>query len=63
MNSWQDFISHEGKVSKEFFADFNFLKIDLMSHWVKQIGQYRALEWYFAERHDQAHNMDLKDVW
>ena len=37
MNAWRDFISHEIDVPKESDADCNFLKIHLMSHWVKQI--------------------------
>jgi hypothetical protein len=42
MNAWQDYISHEIDISKELDADFNFLKIHLMSHWAKQIRRYRA---------------------
>jgi hypothetical protein len=37
MNPWWDYISHEIDVSMELDADFNFPKIHLMSHWVKQI--------------------------
>ena len=37
INAWRDYISHEIDVSKELNADFNFLKIHLMSHWVEQI--------------------------
>ena len=37
MNAWQDYISHEIGVSKELDADFNILKIHLMSHQVEQI--------------------------
>jgi len=44
INAWQDYISHEIDVSKELDADFNFLKIYLMSHWVEQIRQYGALQ-------------------
>jgi hypothetical protein len=40
MNAWQDFISHEIVVSKEFDTDFSFPKIHLMSHWVEQIRRY-----------------------
>jgi len=40
MNDGQDDISHKMDVSKELDADFNFLKIYLMSHWVKQIHPY-----------------------
>jgi len=32
MNAWQDYISHEIDVSKELDTDFNFPKIQLMSH-------------------------------
>jgi hypothetical protein len=42
MNSWRDNISHKIDVSKELDADFNFPKIHLMSHWVKQIRRYGA---------------------
>jgi hypothetical protein len=37
MNTWQDYISLEIEVSKELAANFNFPKIDIMWHWVKQI--------------------------
>jgi len=51
MNSWCDYISHQIDVSMELDANFNFPKIHLMSHWVEQIPQYRALQLYSAERH------------
>jgi len=63
MNAWWDNISHDIDVSKEFDADFNFLKIHLMSHWVEQIRRYGALQQYSAERHEQAHKTNLKDSW
>jgi len=63
MNAWQDYISHEIGVSKELDADFNFPKIQLMSHWVKQIRRYRALQQYSAERHEQSHKTNLKVGW
>jgi len=63
MNAWQDYISHEIDVSKELDADFNFPKIHLMSHWVEQIPRYGALQQYSAERHEQAHQTNLKDCW
>ena len=44
MNAWQDYISHGIDVSKESDADFNVLKIDLMSHWVEQIRRYGAFQ-------------------
>jgi len=44
MNPWQDYISYEIDDSKELDADFNFPKIHLMSHWVKQICEYRTLQ-------------------
>jgi hypothetical protein len=44
MNAWRNYISHEIDVSKEFDADFNFLKIHVMSHWVEQIRRYGALQ-------------------
>jgi hypothetical protein len=50
-------------VSKELLADFQFPKINSMSHWVAQIHQYRALQQYSAERYEQAHKMNLKHGW
>jgi len=63
MNAWRDYISHEIDASKELDADLNFPKIDLMSHGVEQIHQYGALQPYSAERHEQAHETNLKDSW
>ena len=37
MKVWREYISHCIDVSKKSDADFNFPKIHLMSHWVKQI--------------------------
>jgi len=34
-----------------------------MSHWVEQIHRYGALQQYSAKRHEQAHEMNLKDGW
>jgi hypothetical protein len=61
MDSWRDYISHKIEVFKELDADFNFPKIHLMSHWVKQIRHSGALQQYFAERHEQVHKTNLKD--
>jgi hypothetical protein len=63
MSTWRDYITHEIVVSKELDADSNFPKIHLMSHWVEPIRRYGALQQYFAERHEQGHNIDLKDSW
>jgi len=63
MNAWRDCISHEIDAPKEFDADFNLPKINLMSHWVEQICRYGALQQYSAESHEQAHKMNLKDGW
>jgi len=63
MNAWRDYISHEIDISTKLYADFNFLKIHLMSHWAEQIRRYGGLEQYSAERHDQAHKTNLKDGW
>ena len=52
MNTWWDDISHEIDVSKELDSDFKSPKIQLMSHWVEQIGRYQALQQYSAERHE-----------
>jgi len=37
MNPGRDYIWHGIDVSKELDADFKFLKIHLVSHWVEQI--------------------------
>jgi len=63
MNTWRDYISQEIDVYKELDADFNFPTIHLMSQWVEQICQYGALQLYPAQRHEQAHQTNLKDGW
>jgi len=63
MNALWDYISHEIDVSKELDADIKFPTIYLMSHWVEQIHRYGALKQYSAERHEQAHKMNLKEGW
>jgi len=63
MKAWRDYINHEIDISKEVDADFNFPKIQLMSHWAEQIRRYGALQQYSAERHEQAHKTNLKDGW
>ena len=63
MNPWQDYTSHEIDVSKELDADFNFLKIHLIYHWVEQICRYGALPQYSAKRHEQTQKTNLKDCW
>jgi len=55
MNAWRDYMSHEIDISKELDADFNFPKIQLMSHWAAQVRRYGALQQYSAKRHEQAH--------
>jgi len=35
INAWRDYISHEIDISKELDADFNCLKIHLMSLWAE----------------------------
>jgi len=61
MNAWQDYISYEIDISKDSDADFNFLKIHLMSDWAEQIRRYGALQQYSAGRHEQAHKTNLTD--
>jgi hypothetical protein len=61
-NAWQDFISHEIDVSNELDADFDVSKIHLMSHRVKQIRHYGALQQYSAKRHEHVHTPNLKDI-
>jgi hypothetical protein len=63
MNAWRDYISQEIDVSKELDADFNSLKIHLMSHWVEQNRRYGDLQQYSAERHEQTKKTNLKDGW
>jgi hypothetical protein len=63
MNAWRDYISHKIDVSKKLDANFNFPRIHLMSHWVKQIRRSGAMQQYSAERHEQAHKTNLKDFW
>jgi len=63
MNARWGYISHKIDVSKELDADFNCLKIHLMSDWVKQICRYGAFQQYSAQRHGQAPEMNLKDGW
>jgi len=63
MNATMDYISHEMNISNELDADFNCLKMQLMSHWAEQICRYGALQQYSDERHEQAHKTNLKDGW
>jgi len=63
MNASPDNISHEIDISKELDANFNFLKIHLMSHWAKQFRRDRALQQHSAGRHEQAHKTHLMDGW
>jgi hypothetical protein len=44
MDAWKDYIGPEINVSKELDADFNFPRIHVMSHRVKQIRRYGALQ-------------------
>jgi len=50
INASQDYISHKIDISKVLDADFNFLKIDLISHWAEQIRRYGAFQQNSAER-------------
>jgi hypothetical protein len=50
-------------ISTELDADFNLLKIDLMSHWAELVRRYGALQQYCAETHQQAYKTNLKDCW
>jgi len=60
INSLQDNISNQIDGSKGLEADFNFRKIHLIYHWVKQIYQYGSLQLYSTERHKEAHQTYLK---
>jgi len=61
MNAWQEYTSHETDASKELDPDLDYLMIQAMSMWVKQIWRYGPVHQYSAERHEQAHTMNLKD--
>jgi hypothetical protein len=63
LNASRDYICHQIDISKELDADFNFLKIHLMSHWAEQVRRYGALQQYSAEGHQQPHETNLKDGW
>ena len=63
MNSWRDYVSGEIYISKELDADFNFPKINLMSHWAEKIRRYGALQQYSAVRHEKENTTNLKDGW
>jgi hypothetical protein len=63
MNHRRKFLRHEIDGSKELDADFNFVKVHLISHWVEQIRQHGALHHYSAKRHEHPHNTNLKDSW
>jgi hypothetical protein len=63
MNTWQVNIGHTIDVTKEVDANFNFQKVHLMSDWVEQIRRYGTFQQSSAERHEQAHIMNLNDSW
>ena len=63
LNAWMDSISHEIGVSKQLDADFNFPKIQLMSHRVEKTHHYGAFSQYSATRLKQPHNTNLNDGW
>jgi len=63
MNALWNYYSHEVDVSKEFVSNFNFPKKHLISHSVKYICWYRSFQQYSAKKHEEAHNMNLKDSW
>jgi len=63
MNAWREYISHEIDISKELNADFNCLKIHVMSHWAEQVRRYGALQQCSAETHEQALKINLKEGW
>jgi hypothetical protein len=51
----RDYISHEIDIPKKLDPNFNFPKIQLMSHWVEQNCWYRAVQQYSVEKHEQKH--------
>jgi len=63
MNAWQDYISHDIDIFKEFNAVFNFPKINLISDCAEQIRRYGALQQLSTERHEQEPKTNLKDGW
>jgi len=44
MNTWQDYMNQQTDVPKELDADFKYPKIYLITHSVKQIHWYGALQ-------------------
>jgi len=63
MNALQAKISHEIDVSKQLDYDFNFLKILVMSQWIKQSHRYGDLQQPPAHRNEQLHTTHLKYHW
>jgi hypothetical protein len=63
MNAWRDVISHKLDISKELDADFNYPKINLMSHLAEQVCRYGALQQFFADSQEHTHKPNLKDGW
>jgi hypothetical protein len=63
MKAWRDVISHKLDISKELDTDFNFPKINLMSHWAEQVCRYGALQQFFADSQEHSHKTNLKDGW
>lgn len=60
-NAWWDYISHRIHDSKELYDDFHVPMIHLMFHSVEQTRRYGSLQQHAAQRHAQAHQMNLKD--
>jgi len=63
MNACHDFITYEIDYPKESDADFMFLQIHMMSHWVKYICWYGALPQYSVKRHEEAYITNLQNSW
>jgi len=63
MNAWREYLSHEVDGSKELDAKLNFPKIHLMSHSVRLICRYGALQQFCGKRHGHARTTKLKAIW
>jgi hypothetical protein len=63
LNTRREYISHVINVAKELDGHFNFPNIYFMSHLVIDFRSYGALQQDYAERHEHAHQTNLKNGW
>jgi hypothetical protein len=55
INTCHDFITYEIDVPNQSGANFTFLQIYMVSHWVEYICCYGGLQQYSDKRHEEAH--------